>query len=78
VSVALVCNIDQAGRSIRYRNGVGLVGLGVVAAWVTSRFNDGVAPWLVGGVLVAGGLFAWFEASRGWCAARALGFKTRV
>jgi hypothetical protein len=51
---------------------------GVVAGWVTSHFITGIAPWVVGGLLVAGGLFAWFEARRGWCAVRALGFKTPV
>lgn len=76
--MALVCNIDQRGRSLRYRIGAGLVCLGVVAGWVTSRFSAGIAPWVVGGLLVAGGLFSWFEASRGWCAVRALGFKTPV
>ena len=76
--MALVCNIDQRGRSVRYRVAAGLVCFGVVAGWATSRFSDGIAPWVVGGLLVAGGLFAWFEASRGWCAVRALGFKTRV
>jgi hypothetical protein len=76
--VALVCNIDQRGRALRYRIGVGLVCFGVATGWVASRFSAGVVPWLVGGLLVAGGLFSWFEANRGWCAARALGFKTRV
>lgn len=76
--MALVCNIDQRGRSHRYRIGVGLVLLGVVAWWLTSRFVAGVVPWLVSGPLVAGGLFSLFEANRGWCAVRALGFKTRV
>jgi hypothetical protein len=76
--VAMVCNIDRRGRSVRYRIASVLVPLGVVLWLVTSRFLDGVWPWLLGGVLLAGGLFSWFEASRGWCAVRALGFKTRL
>jgi hypothetical protein len=76
--VALVCNIDQRGRRHRYRIGTGLVIVGVVLALVVSRFLAGPVPWLLGAGVVAGGLFAWFEANRGWCAARALGFKTRV
>ncbi len=76
--MALVCNIDQRGRSHRYRIGAGLVLFGVVAWFVISRFVTGMVPWLVSGPLVAGGLFSWFEANRGWCAARALGIKTRV
>jgi hypothetical protein len=76
--VALVCNIDQRGRSHRYRIGTGLVLVGGALALVGWRFLSGPLPWLVGGGVVAGGLFSWFEANRGWCAARALGFKTRV
>jgi hypothetical protein len=74
----MVCNIDQRGRSHRYRIGSVLVVVGVLVWLVTSRFFDGAVPWILGGGLVAGGLFSWFEAKRGWCAVRALGFKTRV
>jgi hypothetical protein len=76
--VALACNIDQRGRKHRYRLAYVLVPLGVLVSLVTSRFREGALPWALGGVLVAAGLFAWFEASRGWCAVRALGIKTRV
>jgi hypothetical protein len=76
--VALVCNIDQRGRALRYRIGTGLVIAGIVLALVASRFMTGFLPWLLGAGVVAGGLFSWFEANRGWCAARALGIKTRV
>jgi hypothetical protein len=78
LGVALACNIDHTGRAVRYRIGAALVLLGVVAWWVASLSSDGVVPWLVAGPVVAGGLFSLFEARRGWCAARALGFKTRV
>jgi hypothetical protein len=74
----MVCNIDQRGRSYRYRIGSVLVLLGVLVWLVTSRSFGGAWPWILSAGLVAGGLFSWFEASRGWCAARALGFKTRV
>jgi hypothetical protein len=73
----MVCNIDQRGRQHRYRAAYVLVPLGVLVWLVTSRFLAGAVPWLLGGVLVAAGLFAWFEANRGWCAVRALGIKTR-
>ena len=75
--MALVCNIDQRGRAHRYRVGFVLVPFGVILGWVTSRFADGWLPWVLGGICVVGGLFSWFEANRGWCVARAMGFKTR-
>lgn len=74
----MVCNIDQRGRSYRYRIGSALVLLGVLVWLVTSRFFGGPWPWICSVGLVVGGLFSWFEANRGWCAVRALGFKTRV
>ena len=76
--MALTCNIDQRGRRHRYRIGFALVALGTVAGVVAAFFASGAVPWLIGVPLVAGGAFAIFEAQRGWCAVRALGFKTPV
>lgn len=74
--MALVCNIDPYGRTLRYRIGFTLLGLGVLTGAVAARFGS-KAGLVLGGLLVAGGLFSLFEANRGWCAARALGFKTK-
>jgi len=76
--VALTCNIDQRGRRHRYRIGFALLGIGVVAGLVLLQLMSGAVPWIVGGVLIASGAFAIFEANRGWCAARALGIKTPI
>jgi hypothetical protein len=54
-----------------------LVLLGVLAYVLLSRFTTGNLAWLIGLVLVVSGAFSLFEANRGWCAARALGFKTK-
>jgi hypothetical protein len=65
----LAPNIGRNGRRFR-----GLLALGLfVGAW----FAFGVATWL-GIVLGAFGVFASFEALRGWCAMRACGIKTRL
>ncbi len=76
--MALVCNIDQRGRSVRYRIGLVFLALGVAVYVVGTRLSHGSVPWVVAGVLAAAGLFSLFEANRGWCLMRALGFKTKV
>ena len=62
-------NINHRGRIAR-----GVVGsLCLIAGIVTVDFQR-----TTGLILVAAGLFALFEALRGWCLARACGFKTKV
>ncbi len=62
-------NINHRGRIAR-----GVIGsLCLIAGIITVDFQLGV-----GLVFVASGLFALFEAARGWCLARACGIKTRV
>jgi len=75
--LALVCNIDQRGRKYRYRIGFAFLGL-AACVYLLGRFYDVAALALVSAVLAAAGLFSVFEANRGWCAARALGFKTKI
>jgi hypothetical protein len=75
--VALVCNIDQRGRAVRYRIGLTLVTLAVLLT-VASRLLDKSLLLFVSAPLGAAGLFSLFEANRSWCAVRALGFKTRL
>ena len=61
-------NISRTGRFIRA--GIGLVFL--VAAVLAYRLH-----WLATVGLAVGGVFCFFEATRGWCLARACGVKTR-
>ena len=62
------CNIDSKGRRIRF--GIGLAFfIAAAVVWFTTRF---VLP---SALLLGSALFAFFEASRGWCAAKALGIK---
>lgn len=72
------CNIDARGRLVR-RNG----GLVCLAAGIATAVAAGLTPYhrslgIAAGVLIVGGLFQLFEARKGWCAVRALGFKTPV
>ena len=69
------CNIDRRGRAARIVVGalVELVGLCLFVAWFL-----GGPSWLVwpGAGCVLGGNFAMFEGAVGWCAVRAMGFRT--
>jgi DUF2892 family protein len=62
-------NLDTRGRVARAIWGLMLI----VAATITLSRSR-----LVSGLLGAGGLFAFFEAARGWCVMRACGIKTKL
>jgi len=62
-------NIDAKGRWIR--------GLFAIALLVGAALALTVSTWL-GVLLAVSGLFALFEAFRGWCALRACSIKTRI
>lgn len=72
------CNIDQRGKTIRIAGGAVLetIGLLVGVLWylgITPPWTiyPAVAVWL-------SGMFVIFEGVVGWCAVRAMGFKTPV
>lgn len=71
----LTCNIDQRGRKARLRGGV-VVGLCGVTLVVTGFPTHSLATILVGIFIWFTGAFMIFEGIRGWCALRAMGFKT--
>jgi uncharacterized membrane protein len=62
-------NIDRRGRIARIIWGLLVIGGGIVL--VRSH------AW-AGGLLIAAGLFSFFEAARGWCVMRACGIKTKL
>jgi hypothetical protein len=62
-------NIDRAGRIVR-----AIVGLAmIIGGLLLSPQGYGVCT-----LLVLGGGFALYEASRGWCIMRACGIRTRL
>lgn len=77
--MAMRCNIDSKGKSIRLVSGVavtlaGLTVLGLaVCGVITERW-----VWGLGFVLVGVGVFQVWEGWCGWCVLRAMGFKTPV
>jgi len=62
-------NIDRRGRIVRAVWGLSLI---VAALLVWSR-----SVWICV-ALLAGGVFALYEAARGWCVMRACGIKTKL
>lgn len=73
------CNIDRRGRMLRTGMGVGtdLFGTGLVLAWALGVLPGAWALW-TGVAAMLGGAFMIFEGVNGWCAVRAMGFKTPV
>lgn len=76
--MSLTCNIDSRGRAVRLVCGLVLLVAGVfsLALWALAAAT--ALAWIVSALLLAAGAFAVFEAQHGWCALRALGFKTRL
>jgi VIT1/CCC1 family predicted Fe2+/Mn2+ transporter len=76
--MALTCNIDQRGKVARLIYGIVMIiaAVLVIAFWAIG--TGGWLPWSIVVVLLLFGAFSIFEARRGWCAVRAMGFKTRM
>jgi hypothetical protein len=84
-AMKLACNIDAKGKAVRLRMGLIQLALAAVVAVATGlavRSPVGSAigwsGWAISGILTLVGAFSIFEARAGWCALRALGFRTRV
>jgi hypothetical protein len=72
------CNIDARGKRVRLINGIVTVTVGLVLLFVWAIPTQSWIAWAVTIATVAGGSFIIFEARAGWCAIRAMGFKTPV
>ncbi|MCX7405045.1 MAG: hypothetical protein NT089_04910 [Planctomycetia bacterium] len=76
------CNIDFRGRALRTTMGIltGLIGGGAVGGWYLGVLPNFLPYWTLGiGIaLLLGGAFMIFEGVNGWCAVRAMGFKTPI
>ena len=73
--MSLTPNITQAGRIARGISGGICAGGG--AAVLLFGWPDGpITRWGLAVLLIGVGLFQCFEARRGWCVMRAMGFRT--
>lgn len=75
--MALVCNIDSRGKRARLIAGIVLLAI-AVAAGVWAWHVGSMLAGLVAGLIACCGSFAVFEARAGWCALRAMQFKTPI
>ena len=73
------CNIDARGKGVRLTSGLVmmLIGAGLLAS-CAAGILAGDWPTYIGIGLLAAGAFGVFEGWVGWCAIRALGFRTRI
>ena len=72
------CNIDARGKRLRLINGIVTLIVGVVLLFAWALPAATVWPWVVTGVVFLSAAFMIFEARAGWCAVRAMGFKTPI
>jgi hypothetical protein len=71
----LACNIDSRGKRARLISGIVFLVIAVgLATWGWS--NGSMWLWIVVGIAGLSGVFSIFEARAGWCAIRAMGFRT--
>lgn len=72
------CNIDAKGKAFRLIYGLLMIGAALLFAGLgLYGVLTGWWVWAAAGFLALAGAFGVFEARAGWCAVRAMGFKTR-
>ena len=73
------CNIDARGRKARMTGGIVCCAIALAAA-IAAVVMPSNRSWLaiVAVVMLVAGSFQIFEAVKGWCALRAMGFSTRI
>ena len=72
------CNIDARGKAYRLKLGIMGVTVGFVlaVAFYLAGIEFQRVLWIIPMAIIGGGAFSIFEAQTGWCAVRALGFRT--
>lgn len=73
------CNIDARGKRVRLVSGLIAAMIGAILTLSAAvGLVQGVWPWVAGAAAVLVGAFQIFEGWCGWCALRAMGFRTKV
>jgi hypothetical protein len=74
--MALRCNIDPRGRTLRMRLAAAFLLLGSVSLLGWAWPQQSTWGWAFTALLLALALVAFLQARLGWCIARAAGFRT--
>jgi hypothetical protein len=74
--MAFTCNIDRKGRRLRAINGFVLILAAITLTVFFWTRQPGMAIWIIVAFCYLAGAFCIFEGLIGWCALRAMGFKT--
>lgn len=75
--MAFTCNIDARGKRTRFIIGFLLLLAAILAgAWAVG--HPSAIIWTFAAIIAIAGAFLLFESRMGWCAVRALRFKTRL
>jgi hypothetical protein len=72
------CNVDARGKRLRLINGIVTLVTGIVLLFAWALPAGTMRPWVVTIVVLLSAAFMIFEARAGWCAVRAMGFKTPI
>ncbi|MDY7108836.1 MAG: hypothetical protein SYC29_09380 [Planctomycetota bacterium] len=73
------CNIDARGRALRLIAGLAALVAGLVlGALVLGGVLESAWWWVLIVLLLPGGGFGVYEGRAGWCAVRAMGFRTPI
>ncbi len=73
------CNIDARGKAMRMKLGIRLmIGSLLLAILVFFEIIPSPIGWIIVGCGLLGSAFTIFESRMGWCAVRAMGFKTKI
>jgi uncharacterized BrkB/YihY/UPF0761 family membrane protein len=72
------CNIDARGKRLRLINGIVTLIVGVVLLFAWALPAGTGWAWVVTVAVLLSAAFMIFEARAGWCAVRAMGFKTPI
>jgi F0F1-type ATP synthase assembly protein I len=73
------CNIDARGKVVRMVGGMFSLFAGIVVGVLFGMDIFTTSEWLlIAVILIVSGCFAIFESRAGWCAVRAMGFKTPI
>ena len=72
------CNIDRSGRLVRLGVGIAALAGALVLLFAWALRGGGLIAWAGVAIFAMLGVLGIYQAYFGWCAARAIGLKTKI